>query len=55
MTPQPFARVQLLAEPIPVGEAEHIEPVYIGDPGRDGIDLEDMATALMDLDGGEGA
>jgi hypothetical protein len=36
---------------IPVGEAEEIEPVYIGDPERDGIDIADLETALMDLEG----
>lgn len=39
---------------IPVGEATEITPVLIPDPERDGIDIAELETALMGLDG-EGA
>lgn len=35
---------------LPVGEVEEIEPVYIGDPERDGIDIAELETALMGLE-----
>lgn len=38
------------ADLIPVGEATEIDPVYIVDPERDGIDIADLETALSDLD-----
>lgn len=39
-----------IADLIPVGEATEIDPVYIGDPERDGIDINDLETALADLE-----
>jgi hypothetical protein len=48
---QPPAPPLRLIEPIPVGDATEIEPIVISDPARDGIDIADLETALMDLEG----
>ena len=46
----PPARITLREVLIPVGEVEEIEPVYIGDPSRDGVDIADLPTALLPLE-----
>lgn len=47
-TPAPLTLRTLL---LPVGEATEIEPIVIGDPERDGIDIAELETALMGFDG----
>ncbi len=46
-TPAPLTLRTLL---LPVGEVEEIEPIFIGDPERDGIDIAELETALMGLE-----
>lgn len=54
MTPATSAPLTLRSILLPIGEATEITPVVIPDPARDGIDIADLPTALMGLDG-EGA
>lgn len=50
MTPATPAPLTLRTVLIPCGEATEIEPIVIGDPERDGIDIAELETALMGLE-----